>query len=293
MADVNETALVVSEKAELTVDDVVAQAGKIQRLMQSIMKKGEHYGVIPGTNGKPTLLKPGAEKLGFTFRLAPKFEVTRHDLEGDHREYEVLCTLVHLGTSAFVAQGVGLCTSMEKKYRYRVKWTNGAKTREANPDIADTYNTVLKMAKKRAHVDAMITACAASDIFTQDVEDVAPPEPRGKPAGKQQAKPSDKPTTERSTILKQIGVVLKTDDIFTEEERENYRERLRRAEDLGVVKLILEEARKVLAERRATAGTDVTKLSEEDKAGVDQAWDGKEDGDEQKAEPTKAELDIF
>jgi hypothetical protein len=41
-----------------------------------------------------------------------------------------------------------------------------------NPDIADTYNTVLKMSKKRAYVDAVITACAASDIFTQDAEDL-------------------------------------------------------------------------------------------------------------------------
>ena len=39
-------------------------------------------------------------------------------------------------------------------------------------DLADVYNTVLKMAKKRAHVDAIITATAAGDIFTQDIEDM-------------------------------------------------------------------------------------------------------------------------
>jgi len=33
-------------------------------------------------------------------------------------------------------------------------------------------NTILKMAKKRAQVDAVITATAASDIFTQDIEDL-------------------------------------------------------------------------------------------------------------------------
>lgn len=38
-------------------------------------------------------------------------------------------------------------------------------------DLADVYNTILKMAKKRAHVDAIITATAAGDIFTQDIED--------------------------------------------------------------------------------------------------------------------------
>jgi ssDNA-binding Zn-finger/Zn-ribbon topoisomerase 1 len=40
-----------------------------------------------------------------------------------------------------------------------------------NTDIADTYNTVLKIAKKRALVDAILTATSASDIFTQDLEE--------------------------------------------------------------------------------------------------------------------------
>ena len=48
--------------------------------------------------------------------------------------------------------------------------------RVENSDLADTYNTVLKMAKKRALVDATLTATAASDIFTQDLEDYTPPE---------------------------------------------------------------------------------------------------------------------
>ena len=43
--------------------------------------------------------------------------------------------------------------------------------RQENPDIADTYNTVLKMAKKRGMVDAALSVTAASDIFTQDIED--------------------------------------------------------------------------------------------------------------------------
>jgi len=43
--------------------------------------------------------------------------------------------------------------------------------RVQNPDVADTINTVLKMAKKRAHVDAAIALARCSDMFTQDVED--------------------------------------------------------------------------------------------------------------------------
>lgn len=45
-----------------------------------------------------------------------------------------------------------------------------------NPDLADTFNTVLKMADKRALVAAVLNGTAASDVFTQDVEDMSSPE---------------------------------------------------------------------------------------------------------------------
>ena len=42
-----------------------------------------------------------------------------------------------------------------------------------NEDVADQYNTVLKMANKRSLVAAVLNTNAASDIFTQDIEDMA------------------------------------------------------------------------------------------------------------------------
>jgi hypothetical protein len=47
-----------------------------------------------------------------------------------------------------------------------------------NPDLPDTYNTVLKMGAKRALIAAVLNATGASSIFTQDVE-----ETRSEPAG--------------------------------------------------------------------------------------------------------------
>lgn len=40
-----------------------------------------------------------------------------------------------------------------------------------NPDIIDTRNTVLKMAKKRAKIDAVIGVTRSSGIFTQDMDE--------------------------------------------------------------------------------------------------------------------------
>jgi hypothetical protein len=45
-----------------------------------------------------------------------------------------------------------------------------------NPDLYDMHNTVLKMAKKRAHVDAAITLGCLSEMFTQDIEDTFRPD---------------------------------------------------------------------------------------------------------------------
>jgi len=229
----NETAVVVRdvnfEEHAMTPERIRSQVNLIQEVMRGVMKEGEHYGVIPGCGNKPSLLKSGAEKLSTTFRLAPSYNIEKTDLPNGHREYEVICTLTHINSGVEVGQGVGSCTTMESKYRYRKgeqkcpkcgkeaiikgkkeygggwlcyqkKGGCGAKFQDGDPAIenqnmgriehdnpADYFNTVFKMAKKRAYVDAVITSTAASDFFTQDIEDMAeviapnnsPPAPSG------------------------------------------------------------------------------------------------------------------
>lgn len=43
-----------------------------------------------------------------------------------------------------------------------------------NPDITDVINTVYKIGKKRAMVDAALALARCSDIFTQDLDDIEP-----------------------------------------------------------------------------------------------------------------------
>ena len=152
--------------------EVRQQVNQIQYLMKDVLKDGEHYGVVPGTKGKPTLYQSGAEKIAYMFHFVPSYEVERADLGNGHREYDVRCTLTHRETGQVMGGGMGTCSTMESKYRYRNQWENGQKRRVENADIADCWNTVLKMAKKRAFVDAVKSTTAASDIFTQDVEDM-------------------------------------------------------------------------------------------------------------------------
>ena len=227
----------------LTAVDIKAQVQLIQEVMHGVMQADQHYGVIPGTSGKPTLLKAGAEKLNTLFRLAPSFGINRLDLPGGHREYEVICTMTHFPTGRIWGQGVGTCSTMESKYRWRraeivcphcgkaavirgkkeygggwlcwakrggcgTKFPDGDQAIEGqsterveNPDIADAWNTCLKMGKKRAHIDAVLTCTSASDIFTQDLEDMAdhdrkaPEQPQTPPEAVQPSRP-ETPTQE-------------------------------------------------------------------------------------------------
>ncbi len=216
-----------SQLMEYTPTEVSLQVQNIQHLKENVLIDKEHYGLIPGCGPKPALLKAGAEKLAFMFRLSPKFIISKSDLDKGHREYEITCELVHIPTGQYIGAGLGICSTMETKYRYRAdkgvdtmldvqvpkaywnkknagatgpelqailaehagepgrfgtkkdsndQWVivkRGESTGEKveNPDIADTYNTVIKMAKKRAYVDAVITCTAASDFFTQDIEE--------------------------------------------------------------------------------------------------------------------------
>lgn len=167
-----ESQLAVAGAEQVAALEVRQQVNQLQYLMSNVLKQGEHYGVIPGTKGKPSLLQPGAEKICLMFKLVPRYRVEKTQLPGGHREVEVTCTLYQRGSDVVEGEGMGSCSTMESKYRYRKKWVNGSPVREENTDIADTYNTVLKMAKKRALVDAVKSTTAASDIFTQDVEDL-------------------------------------------------------------------------------------------------------------------------
>ena len=168
-------------RCTMSITELTGQAGLIQSAMKGAMKEGEHFGVIPGTS-KPTLLQPGAEKLILLFRLSPRYTLQTSDLGGGHREHVVQCALYGPDDN-LLAEGLGSASTMESKYRYRKQ--NGA--RVENEDLADTWNTVLKIARKRAMVDAVKTATAASDIFTQDVEDMDRQQGQGAPQAQQES----------------------------------------------------------------------------------------------------------
>ena len=205
---------IIQEEKPLTVGEIQKQVGVIQQVLQGVMKKGTHYGTIPGCGKDHVLLKPGAEKIAATFRLA--VDPVVEDLsDRDEIRYRVTVRLVS-PSGVFVGAGIGEGSTGEEKYKWRkavcqeeydaadpdrrrTKWFKGYQNNPASSafqvrtEPADLANTVLKMTKKRALVDAVLTATAASDIFAQDLEDL-PDEIREELVGNGRDNESDKPT---------------------------------------------------------------------------------------------------
>lgn len=172
------------------IDNISTTMNKIaqmQTVVQKTLKKGHDFGEVPGTS-KPTLLKPGGEKICMLFGLNPEYEFLKvtEDYDKEFFSYNIRCTLFRNGQA--VAQGVGSCNSKEKKYRfinvdiipenyagYNESFTDKygrTKYKINNPDICSLVNTILKMAKKRAFIDAVLQVASLSEVFTQDLEDM-------------------------------------------------------------------------------------------------------------------------
>ena len=183
---------IVPNAGRMSVTEVVQHAKAVQEIMGAVMREGEHYGKIPGTD-KPTLYKAGAEKLCMTFRIADTYRT--EDLStADCIRYRVTCIGSHQMTGTELGSGMGECSTSEEKYRWRravckeefdatpetmrrVKYARGKggsfyTQEQVRTEPADMANTVLKMANKRAKMAMVLNVTAASDCFTQDLEDL-------------------------------------------------------------------------------------------------------------------------
>jgi hypothetical protein len=196
---------------EVTAQDLVKRLDVIRGAMRDAMERDVDYGVIPGTGSKPTLLKPGSEKLGVLFQLDIQID-SEKVFDGDHLTVMSKATVYHAPTGTRLGMGEGMCSTKESKYAYRnanrvcptcgvdaiitgkeeygggfvcfkKKGGCGAKFSSSdeaitsqktgkveNPDLPDSWNVCVKMAEKRARIDAVLAVTGASALFTQDME---------------------------------------------------------------------------------------------------------------------------
>ncbi len=120
------------------------------------LKSGTDFGTINsnGRESKPSLFKPGAEKICLLLQLRPKFSADRATLEMAGNPpglFAYICRLVD-GHGNIVGEGRGAAALTERE-----GWT---------------VNNTIKICEKRAQVDAVLRVAGLSEIFTQDIEDL-------------------------------------------------------------------------------------------------------------------------
>lgn len=101
------------------IQDAIARYNAVVDFTKQVMKAEKDYGTIPGAGTKPTLLKPGAEKLCSLFGIAPKFIPQDHIIDFDKGLFYIQYECQLFRGIDMVGSGLGSCNSMEKKYRYR------------------------------------------------------------------------------------------------------------------------------------------------------------------------------
>jgi hypothetical protein len=193
VVEIKSGALAQTQSAgRMAVAEIISHVATVQEVMRAVMKENVHFGIIPGTD-KPTLLKPGAEVLCMAFRIADSYQI--EDLStADTVRYRVTCTGTHQTTGIVLGTGMGEASSGEEKYKWRKAYEpefnetpahlrrkksgyNKAKkehysTFQVRTEPADLANTILKMANKRAKMAMVLNVTAASDCFSQDLEDM-------------------------------------------------------------------------------------------------------------------------
>jgi len=108
----------------MSMEVALARRAAIVEFARRIMVKGLDFGEIPGTH-KPTLLKPGAEKLCNFFGLEPEFTPILEEIDWSGAQHggEVFCYARYrcrlLREGRVVGVGEASCNSQEAKYRYR------------------------------------------------------------------------------------------------------------------------------------------------------------------------------
>jgi hypothetical protein len=149
-----------------TIKETIDRVRMVQDIARQVMKDGVHYGTIPHCGDKKVLFKSGAELLCFTFRMVPKFRVEIKDLGNGHREYVSTCQLCY-SDGTLLNECTASASTMEPKFRYH--WVG--KNRVENDDIADKWNTVMKISEKRSFTQAVIIGTGSGDVFTTDLID--------------------------------------------------------------------------------------------------------------------------
>ena len=206
------TELVTIEKGVISptvnahaIQEVKVQIHLLQNMVKDLLIKGVDYGRIPGTPSD-SLWDPGASQIISAFSC---YVGERRFLKFEDSDTKIsVCVevpLISRETGKAVATGVGAASTLETKYKYRwvkdpgelgyigeamadlkTKSDGRGETlyRIPNPEYSELLNTIVKMASKRAEVDAAESLPGVASVLRQMFSGVIA---KGQPAPAQKA----------------------------------------------------------------------------------------------------------
>lgn len=128
----------------------------LTQFIKDHMKLGTDYGPIKmgGKDSRDCLFKPGSEKFVSLMKLRIRFKKDVDTWEMAGSPNGLFCYIAELVDrhDQVVGEGRGSCSASEKQ---------------------NNINTAIKIAEKRAQIDAVLRTGGLSDFFTQDLDDMA------------------------------------------------------------------------------------------------------------------------
>lgn len=153
--------VLTTKDLQTRIQEETEQRKLITEFIAQHMKAGIDYGTIKFTKrdgteveSKPSLFKPGSEKFVSLFHFRPTFERDNDTWEMTGKTPGLFCykCVLVAANGAVVGEGRGSADVREKQ-----GWT---------------INNAIKIAEKRAQIDAVLRTGGLSDFFTQDLEDM-------------------------------------------------------------------------------------------------------------------------
>ena len=191
----SEKSLTVTEQKVARIQSEIALA---DALVEKVLLPGIDYGLHPGTNSQ-ALKDPGANTIINAFGCYPKAEVLYREVSDVRISYVIDIALISHADGRAKSTGTGACTTMETKYGYRwvtdpeaygydreslkKRTRDGRDTyRIVNPEWSELENTILKMARKGAEVDAAMALPGVSRFLAKLNSRIEPARKPGPPS---------------------------------------------------------------------------------------------------------------
>jgi len=183
--------------ATATLEEYHADRTKVLEFVKKELKEGIDYGEAYKGAGKPSLLKPGAEKVCILLQIEPVFFADRDTWTMMGKQSGHINLVCYLLNQERKLRALKELKELGKDNEVTIFKTcaiaEGRGAGSLSENTATNDNSMIKKVEKRALVDAVLRVAGLSEMYTQDGEDTPAVTPGATPGATPEATPEVKP----------------------------------------------------------------------------------------------------